>query len=389
MASEAEFERLYQEWVRNGGGTYTFDSSSQTPAQYYDATSTTELSPEQIAALEAAQEQYNRQAALNTILSEVNSNNFSNPYDTRASIGIQSYTNLANDPGTASITQLGNTIESVSDATTRNALYDLLGGSSTTNSIFGISALPALAIGMFTSLRTHTNDQMVDFPKLQEISSLANMNKSFGDIGGMQSCSLFNSLMGILAGSFDTAIDFAMQGVDKLMQLLSPITSIIDQITSTIADFISGAITDVLGAVGSLVTGAIATLGGLVNSITGAITDVVNQIAAEAAGLLAMAAELASKAAALAMAAAALDPCQMAAILNVGSPQLKGAINQLQTPLSTARNLVETEIDARANPEVVQRTMDEAKNAALRATGVPQSPIRRANFLCATKFIFP
>ena len=71
MASEAEYERLYQEFVLRNGGTYTFDGASMTPAEYYNLTSESDLTPEQVAQLEAAQEQFNRQQALNTIAAEL------------------------------------------------------------------------------------------------------------------------------------------------------------------------------------------------------------------------------------------------------------------------------------------------------------------------------
>ena len=38
MASEAELERLYQEFVLRGGGAFTFSNVNQTPAQFYSST---------------------------------------------------------------------------------------------------------------------------------------------------------------------------------------------------------------------------------------------------------------------------------------------------------------------------------------------------------------
>ena len=84
MASEAEIERLYQEFVNRGGGQFTFSNINTTPAQYYNATSSASLTPGQQAALLAKQEQFNRQSALSTIASELAGNNFSNPYIARA-----------------------------------------------------------------------------------------------------------------------------------------------------------------------------------------------------------------------------------------------------------------------------------------------------------------
>ena len=39
MASEAELERLYQEFVNRGGGAFTFSNVNTTPAQYYSTVS--------------------------------------------------------------------------------------------------------------------------------------------------------------------------------------------------------------------------------------------------------------------------------------------------------------------------------------------------------------
>ena len=41
MASEAELERLYQEFVLKGGGAFTFSNVNQTPAQFYSSTAGT------------------------------------------------------------------------------------------------------------------------------------------------------------------------------------------------------------------------------------------------------------------------------------------------------------------------------------------------------------
>ena len=39
MASEAELERLYQEFVLRGGGAFTLSNVNTTPAQYYNTIS--------------------------------------------------------------------------------------------------------------------------------------------------------------------------------------------------------------------------------------------------------------------------------------------------------------------------------------------------------------
>ena len=51
MASEAELERLYQLFVTNGGGAFTFSGANLTPKQYSDAVSTSNLTPLQMAQL--------------------------------------------------------------------------------------------------------------------------------------------------------------------------------------------------------------------------------------------------------------------------------------------------------------------------------------------------
>ena len=73
------------------------------------------------------------------------------------------------------------------------------------------------------------------------------------------------------------------------------------------------------------------------------------------------------------MAAAALDPCQMAVILNTGSDDMKGAVNKLTQPMDTLSS-IPTTIDSRADAGTVIKTMDQAKQEASQAPGVPQSP---------------
>ena len=43
MASEAELERLYQEFVNRGGGAFTFSNVNTTRAQYYSTVSSSTL----------------------------------------------------------------------------------------------------------------------------------------------------------------------------------------------------------------------------------------------------------------------------------------------------------------------------------------------------------
>jgi UDP-N-acetylglucosamine:LPS N-acetylglucosamine transferase len=79
MASEAEIERLYQLFVANGGGALSFSNTNLTPKQYSEAVNASNLTPLEMAQLEARQHQYNRQKALNTIADEIDANTFTNP----------------------------------------------------------------------------------------------------------------------------------------------------------------------------------------------------------------------------------------------------------------------------------------------------------------------
>ena len=91
MASEAEYERLYQQFVLNGGGNLSF-TGANTPVEYYTQNLGTELTPAQIADLQARQAHYNRINALQTISSEIGANNFNNPYNGRSVVAIQALT---------------------------------------------------------------------------------------------------------------------------------------------------------------------------------------------------------------------------------------------------------------------------------------------------------
>lgn len=379
MASEAEFERLYQEFVRNGGGTHTFDSANRTPAEYYDSVNGTELSPEQIAALEAAEQQYNRQAALNVILDELTTNNFTNPYDSIATNGINTYAAYSVSPEVLAVATLGSTINEVEDVSTREQLIAIVGG-------LMFLATPTVgpqATSMYTSMLTHTNSQVSDFvTNLSTAASLANMSKNFGDTNASSGCSIFNTLMGLLSGEFDGVLDFIGDVASKITDAISSILSVINDITNAIRDFIDGVVSTVIDVVTALVApiaAVIAAVAGFVSGAISAIGDVVDQIASEIAKLLSMAEDLANKALALALGAAAMDPCQVQAILNVGSDNLKGAVTQLTTPVASAAPVVQTENDPRASASVVNATMANAVETAAHAAGVPQSPMRASS----------
>ena len=381
MASEAELERLYQEFVLRGGGAFTLSNVNTTPAQYYNTVSGNTLTPSQQAFLQSQQEQFNRQAALSTISSEIAGNNFSNPYTARADTSIGLIQSFANNPTLTNVAALASAFGSFS-ATDKGLIFAgvLAATGVDLENLIKIGTIAGLGIAMFNSLKNHTAGQMSNLPQtLSDASSLAGMNAQFGE--QRDSCSFFNEILGILSGAFDGTMDFIDGVFNKLGSLLNQtgVSGVIDSITNAISGAggvigdIINAITNVIGSVSNAISGALGEIGGLVGKVINAIADISNQIANEASKLLNLAAELASKALALAMAAAALDPCQMAVILNTGSQDMKNAVNQLNTPLSQAPD-IPTQVDTRADADTVIKTMDQAKQEASQSSGVPQSP---------------
>jgi|TARA_Y100000289_G_scaffold31179_1_gene30898 hypothetical protein len=381
MASEAELERLYQEFVLRGGGAFTLSNVNTTPAQYYNTVSGNTLTPSQQAFLQSQQEQFNRQAALSTISSEIAGNNFSNPYTARADTSIGLIQSFANNPTLTNVAALASAFGSFS-ATDKGLIFAgvLAATGVDLENLIKIGTIAGLGIAMFNSLKNHTAGQMTNLPQtLSDASSLAGMNAQFGE--QKDSCSFFNEILGILSGAFDGTMDFIDGVFNKLGSLLNQtgVSGVIDSITNAISGAggvigdIINAITNVISSVSNAISGALGEIGGLVGKVINAIADISNQIANEASKLLNLAAELASKALALAMAAAALDPCQMAVILNTGSQDMKNAVNQLNTPLSQAPD-IPTQVDTRADADTVIKTMDQAKQEASQSSGVPQSP---------------
>lgn len=381
MASEAELERLYQEFVLRGGGAFTLSNVNTTPAQYYNTISGNTLTPSQQAFLQSQQEQFNRQAALSTISSEIAGNNFSNPYTARADTSIGLIQSFANNPTLNNVAALASAFGSFSAADKGLIFAGVLAATGVDlENLIKIGTIAGLGIAMFNSLKNHTAGQMGNLPQtLSDASSLAGMNAQFGE--QKDSCSFFNEILGILSGAFDGTMDFIDNAFNKLGAFLNQtgISGVIDSITNAISGAggivgdVINAITGVISSVTNAISGVLGEIGGLVGKVINAIADVSNQIANEASKLLNLAAELASKALALAMAAAALDPCQMAVILNTGSQNMKNAVNQLNTPLSQESN-IPTQIDTRANADTVVKTMDQAKQEASQSKGVPQSP---------------
>lgn len=376
MASEAEYERLYQEWVKNGGGEITL-SNINTPAEYYDESSSITLSPEQLSRLQDEQAHYNRTQALQVFSSEISANNFTNPYDARSTTSITAFNNFGSSPGTLAMIALG--------AALGNDTVLLAGISSALGVDFGkmlmIGGLAGAGISMFGNLKNHTNSQIVNLPEtLEQTSSLADMNKQFGVSG--DSCSMFNELMGIMSGAFDGVMDFLDAGLDKLNSLLSPIINEINNIASAITGAIAGGIDSIVNAISDMIPqglkDAFNEIGNIANSMMNGIAAIANQISSEIANLTSMAAAIASKLAALAMAAATLDPCKLAVLMNTGSPELKAAADKMIAPVTNIVSGIQTEIDPRANADEVQEIMSSAKQAAETAAGVPQSPMTAA-----------
>jgi len=423
LTSEAEFERLYQEFVRRNGGIPTLVADQyNTPAQFYDASQSVSLSPAELADLQARQYQYNRQAALNTISQEISNNNFTNPYNARSQASISNLNSISsqtiniNDYSlgtpvspndnlitTSSYNQLGGVRDSLSPLmdTSRGggvalatAVYAGLAsatGVDIEKLILGAGLITA-GVTMFGNLQNHTDSQVADLPaKMSEIDQLTGLQQSFGEMPS-DSCSLFNELMGILSGSFDGVLDFIDAGIEQFRDLMS--STAIGQALNQIAN----AIGSVLGGITGALTGLVDTIVGQLSAVLGPILDPIaaimnqigdlasglldgigsmaDQIAGEIQGLIDMALDIASKVAALAMAGAMMDPCKMAVLLNTGSPALAGAANQLTAPLESAMTGIDipTEIDSRADPAAVNAAVQTAQRDAKTKPGVPQSP---------------
>jgi hypothetical protein len=425
LTSEAEFERLYQEFVRRNGGIPTLAGDQyNTPAEYYSATTENTLSPSELAELQARQAQYNRQSALNTINSEITNNNFTNPYNARSQSSISNLNSINSIPitindyhtGQPTQTTIYNQLGSLNN-TLSPLLDENLGGGAVVAALVyaGIAeatgvdieklllgaGLITAGIAMFTDLQNHTNNQAVDIPgKINEIDQMSGLNKSFGEMP-TDSCSLFNDLMGIMSGSFDGVLDFIDGGIDQfkdfmnstaLGQGLNQLSGILDGIMSDIlstaagiiggiSGMISGVISNIKSAVTSFLdssglTDVFNKLGNLASGIIGGITDMASQILGEIEGLISMAADIANKLAALSLAGAMMDPCKMKVLLNTGTPELAGAAAQLTAPIESAIPSINipTEIDPRANPTVVSDTINSAVANAATLPGVPQSP---------------
>jgi hypothetical protein len=376
MASEAEIERLYQLFVANGGGNLTFSGTNLTPKQYSDAVSASNLTPLEMAQLEARQHQYNRQAALNSIANEIEANNFTNPYATRGAYGNSLFSALGSSSGATQVGLIGTALSGFSDTDKALIFAGVLSQTGIDlEKILKIVGLSALGIAMYTSLTNHTNNQTANIPgTMQDASSLASMNEQFGEQGS-DPCSGFNQLMGILAGIYDGTLDFIDNVIGDITTLLND-TGIISLLTG-IYNAIVAAGSVVADVITAIVGVGIAVLGGLVGLVVGvinAIGDITLAIANEIAALADMAAQLLAKALALVLGGAALDPCKKKVLENTGTTEMKEAVKQINQPLGTGNpHIVGTTIDNRANAEEVKREMKYSRDEAKLNPGVPQS----------------
>ena len=380
MASEAEIERLYQLFVANGGGNLTFSGTNLTPKQYSEAFNTSQLTPLEMAQLEARQHQFNRQKALNSIANEIDANNFSNPYLARGSYGSALLSALGSSSGVTSTTNgiagLTNAFSGFSDADKALIFAGVLSQTDIDLEKFlKIAGLTALGLGMYNSLTNHTNTQTANIPQtMQDADALASMNEQFGEQG--DPCSSFNQLMGILAGIFDGTLDFIDGAIGDITSLLndSGITSLIQSIIAAITGA-GSVVADVISAIVGVGIQALGAIVGLVAKVINAIADVTTQIANEINVLADMAAELLRKALALILGSAAIDPCKKKVLENTGSPAMKEAVEELNAPLGTRHpDSIEVTTDTRADEDEVKRMLQIARNQAELNPGVSQTP---------------
>jgi len=384
MASEAEIERLYQEFVAGGGGSLTFDNTNLTPKQYSSVSSSSNLTPLQLAQLESKQHQFNKQSALRSIADEIDANNFTNPYAARGAYSTSLFDGLGASTGVSTIGAISSALSGFSAVDKAAIFAGVLAASGVDlDTILKIGGLALLGTSMASSLTNHTNSQTANIPQtMSDASSLASMNQQFGESGNP--CDQFNNLMGLLGGVFDGTLDFIDGAVTSIHGFLKQ-TGILDLLTA-IKDAIlgvAGGVLAVVGAIVAVVVGAVVAiiqkLAPIVGKIINAIAEIVSQIANELAGFADMAAALLRKALALVLGAAALDPCQSAVLMNTGTPAMKDAVTLLKHPMGTGHpSAIGTTVDTRANEYKVKNTMASAHERAEIVSGVPQSPLTAA-----------
>lgn len=394
MASEAEIERLYQLFVTNGGGALSFSGTNLTPKQYSEALATSNLTPLEMAQLEARQRQYNKSVALNSIADEIDANNFTNPYAARGAYGSSLLNTLGASTGVTNVGLLSSALSGFSTGDKALIFAGVLAGSGVDlEQIIKIAGLSALGLAMYSSLTNHTNNQTANIPEtMQNASNLASMNSQFGPAGGPRppgetDCDSFNDLMGILSGAYDGTLDY----IDRI---IGDISSFINQsgigsLLSNIISAIAGAGSIVADVISAIVGVGIQLLGGIIGvvaKVINAIADITSAIANEINNIANMAAELLRKALALVLGGAALDPCKRAVLMNTGSTEMKAAVTQLNQPLGTAApGGVGTTVDPRANADEVTRNMKFARDEAKLNPGVPQSPFEESASNYTTK----
>ena len=380
MASEAEIERLYQLFVANGGGNLTFSGSNLTPKQYSEAINASQLTPLEMAQLESKQHQFNRQSALNTIASEIDANNFNNPYSARGIFGTSLLNTLGAHQGSINAGLIDGAFGGFTDSNRALVVAGVLSATGVDlEKIIKIAALTGLGTSMYTSLTDHTNNQTANVPKtMEDASSLSSMNEQFGEEG--DPCSFFNQLMGILAGIYDGTLDFIEKAIGDITSFLNKtgITQLFTDIINALNTAVGG-VAAAVAAITGLLVGAVLevmkALSPLVGKVINAINEVTTAIASEINALANMAAELLKKALALLIGSFGSDECKKKVLENTGSPEMKDAIEQLNHRLGTGNpHIVGTTEDNRANAENVLRAMNDAKENALIDDGVPQTP---------------
>ena len=379
--SESEYERLYQEFVRRGGGQYTFDGTNKTPLEYYETIGGNGLTPAEEALLTAEQEKYNRQQALNTILDEIAANTFSNPFVAINEVGKNAYIQLATNPTVQAIGLLADAINGHPD---KNAILQYFVANGYGVSWLALPNLDSTVIGMYDQLLVHTDNQVADLPttleQVQQAVSMAQQFDSAPNSLSTTSCNLFNELMGLLSGAFDGMFDFIRDAANPLIKLVSPFLDKINEMLDAVLNFagdIISKIDEILSPIKDAFANAMNAVNGLISTVTGFVNDIFGQISSEVAGLINMADQLLDRAKALALAAAAFDVCQLAVLMRTGSSNLTTAIGNLTAPLPSLMPTVPTENDSRADSDAVAEQMASAKRNAATAQGVPQSPLRQ------------
>lgn len=391
MASEAEIERLYQLFVENGGGSLSFSGTNLTPKQYSEAVAASNLTPYEMAQLEARQHQYNKSVALNSIADEIEANNFTNPYAARSAYSSALFSAFAGTTGATNVGLVNNALSGFGSADKALIFAGVLAATDVDlEKVLKIAGLSALGLAMFSSLANHTNNQTANIPEtMQNASSLASMNSSFGPAGGPlppgeNDCEDFNDLMGILSGAYDGTLDFIDRVIGDISSLLN--STGIAGLLSSIVSAISGAggiVGDIITGIASLINGfgnaILKTLGPLVGKVINAIADMTGAIGNEINNIADMAAQLLKKALALVLGSAAIDPCKSRVLMNTGSDAMKDAVTRLNHPLGTGGpHSVGTTTDDRANAEEVKKAMKYSRDEALLEPGVPQSPFTEA-----------